>query len=164
MRLWSRPFLQHALESARRLLGGKPCKRQVAALPWRPTATGVEVMLITSRDTGRWVLPKGWPEKRESLHEAAAREAAEEAGLSGVIESSEAGRYFYGKVKSSGRRLRCEVLVYPMLVEDVASRWPERQERERAWFSPSEAAAKVRERDLAELLAHFRAPRHAVAA
>lgn len=147
--------MQDAVEMIRMLLGGSPRRRQVAALPWRDTLTGLEVMLITSRDTGRWVLPKGWPEGKEALFEAAAREASEEAGLSGAIASKEAGRYFYRKRKNSGRVLHCEVLVYPMQVEDVASRWPEAHQRRRAWFKPAEAAARVRERDLAELIARF---------
>ncbi|RUU02882.1 NUDIX hydrolase, partial [Mesorhizobium sp. USDA-HM6] len=71
-------------ERVRRLFGTAPCRLQVAALPWRKDDNGVEIMLITSRDTGRWVLPKGWPEAREPLCEAAAREAGEEAGLYGT--------------------------------------------------------------------------------
>ncbi len=67
----------HFAERIRRLFGAMPCRVQVAALPWRRTDQGVEVMLITSRDTGRWVIPKGWPEGQEDLYEAAAREAAE---------------------------------------------------------------------------------------
>ena len=95
-----------SVDRVRRFLGGVPARVQVAALPWREEDRGVEVMLITSRDTGRWVLPKGWPEGDEALHEAAMREAAEEAGLRGSISDKESGRYFYGKgLKSrNGRR------------------------------------------------------------
>jgi ADP-ribose pyrophosphatase YjhB (NUDIX family) len=70
-------------ERVKRLFGVAPCRLQVAALPWREGKHGLEIMLITSRDTGRWVLPKGWPEAREPLCDAAAREAGEEAGLRG---------------------------------------------------------------------------------
>ncbi|TIM18205.1 MAG: NUDIX domain-containing protein, partial [Mesorhizobium sp.] len=75
----------HLAERVQRLFGTAPCRLQVAALPWRDTKHGIEIMLITSRDTGRWVLPKGWPEAKELLCEAAAREAGEEAGLRGTI-------------------------------------------------------------------------------
>lgn len=144
-------------DSVRRLFGlGRPC-RQVAALPWRETDQGLEVMLITSRDTGRWVLPKGWPEGEEEFCDAAAREAAEEAGLSGDISEREAGRYTYRKVKRSGPDLPCEVVVYPLKVEEIADRWPERKQRRRAWFSPREAAARVQEEELAALLSAFQA-------
>jgi 8-oxo-dGTP pyrophosphatase MutT (NUDIX family) len=143
----------HIAERIRCLFGGMPCRVQVAALPWRKTAQGgVEVMLITSRDTGRWVIPKGWPEGQEDLYEAAAREAAEEAGLSGSVSRFEIGRYYYGKRQPSGMEARCEVLVFPMEIDQVAEKWPEQKKRKRKWFSPQAAAAMVRERDLGELI------------
>lgn len=145
----------HLAERIRRLFGAMPCRVQVAALPWRRTAQGVEVMLITSRDTGRWIIPKGWPEGQEDLYEAAAREAAEEAGLSGSVSRFEIGRYYYGKRQPSGMEARCEVLVFPMEIKTAAERWPEKSERRRQWFSPQAAAASVAEPDLAELIAAF---------
>jgi len=138
----------------RSLFGDAPCRLQVAALPWRKTVVGVEVMLITSRETGRWVLPKGWTEKGEAEWDAAAREAREEAGLKGHIARSEAGRFYYGKVKPSGT-VHCEVVVYPLHVEKVCDNWKEKGERNRAWFLSSKAAGLVKEPDLAELLAAF---------
>lgn len=149
-------------ESLARLFKLNRAYRQVAALPWRETGEGVEVMLITSRDTGRWVLPKGWPEGDEAFFDAAAREAAEEAGLTGDISEREAGRYVYRKARRSGSDRRCEVLVYPLRVERVADRWPERKQRRREWFSPAEAAARVQEAELAALLSAF-PPRDAAA-
>ena len=142
-------------EQVRRLFGGKPCRLQVAALPWRKTSDGVEIMLITSRDSGRWVLPKGWPEGREQLFDTAAREAAEEAGLGGAVARLEIGSYFYGKEFSSGLQRRCQVLVFPLEVDGMATAWPEKKERIRKWFSGAEAARLVRERDLGELIARF---------
>jgi 8-oxo-dGTP pyrophosphatase MutT (NUDIX family) len=143
-------------EQVRRLVGGKPLRLQVAALPWRRTQNGdVEVMLITSRDTGRWVLPKGWPEGREQLFDTAAREAGEEAGLGGAISHFEIGSYFYGKVLPSGMEHRCEVLVFPLEVDEIATAWPEKKERTRKWFSPAEAARLVKEADLSELIMRF---------
>jgi 8-oxo-dGTP pyrophosphatase MutT (NUDIX family) len=130
---------------------------QVAALPWRLGQSGVEILLITSRDTGRWVLPKGWPEAREPLSEAAAREAGEEAGLIGAISHIEAGRYFYAKALASGQEVPCEVLVYPLHVADLASKWKERHERERRWFAAGEAARMVAEPDLGQIIAAFSA-------
>lgn len=143
------------IDRLRRLFGGVPCHVQAAALPWREGEHGIEVMLVTSRETGRWVLPKGWPENDERLSEAAAREAAEEAGLAGAVAGREIGRFYYGKELSSGLRMRCEVRVFPMRVERVADKWPERKKRLRGWFSPAEAASRVREPDLGELIASF---------
>lgn len=142
-------------DRVRQLFGGKPCRLQVAALPWRLAPDGVEVMLITSRDTGRWVLPKGWPEGRELLHNSAAREAAEEAGLDGAISRSDMGSYFYSKVAPSGMEKRCEVLVFPLEVDAVASAWPEKKQRKRKWFPADEAARLVNEQDLGELIGRF---------
>jgi 8-oxo-dGTP pyrophosphatase MutT (NUDIX family) len=145
----------HIAEGVRRLFGGKPCRQQVAALPWRKTKDGIEVMLVTSRDTHRWVLPKGWPEGSERPFDTAAREAGEEAGLRGTISQREIGRYFYGKVLPSGMERRCEVLVFPLQVDQMDVNWPEKEERERKWFCPAEAASLVKERDLGELISRF---------
>lgn len=143
-------------ERVRRLLGGLPPRVQVAALPWRVGEDGeAQMLLVTSRGTGRWVLPKGWPERREPLHAAAAREAAEEAGVSGTVAEREVGRFYYGKAMPSGSQWRCEVRVYPLRVETVADKWPERKQRTRRWFSPEEAAALVDETDLGELIGLF---------
>jgi len=139
--------------------------QQVAALPWRRKNSGkVEVMLITSRDTGRWVLPKGWPERGETLWNAAAREAGEEAGLKGRVATDEIGRYHYDKLKASGELLHCEVAVFPLEVQAVASKWPEKGQRKRAWVSAKEAAERVQEPELAKLLKGFSGPANSLAA
>lgn len=129
-------------------------------MPWRDTGHGVEIMLITSRDTGRWVLPKGWPEAKELLCEAAAREAGEEAGLSGTISHHEAGRYFYAKALASGEEVPCEVLVFPLQVDKIADRWKEKRSRTRKWVSPAEAVRMVNEPDLGQIIAYFCADPH----
>ena len=135
-----------------RLLGDNACRIQVAALPWRLVDGNVEVLLITSRDTGRWVIPKGWPEGDEAYSDAAAREAGEEAGISGAVAPNEIGRYYYFKQLSSGSEKRCQVRVFPMEIDRVRDKWPERRKRQRAWFSPQEAAKRVREPDLAQII------------
>jgi len=142
-------------EQVRKLFGTVPCRLQVAALPWRMGVAGAEILLITSRDTGRWVLPKGWPEAREPLSEAAAREAVEEAGLTGTVSHIEAGRYFYAKGLASGEAVPCEVLVFPLQVDAMAEKWKERHERERRWVPAAEAAGMVKEPDLGRIIALF---------
>lgn len=147
-------------ERIRRFFGGMPARLQVAALPWRRSEDGkVELLLVTSRGTGRWVVPKGWQEKREEPHLAAAREAGEEAGVSGTVSPHAIGRFFYSKAQSSGLEWRCEVRVYPLEVEQIADTWPEAGARTRRWFSPHEAAGLVDEPDLGELIARFDADR-----
>lgn len=151
-------------EQLRRFFGGNPPRVQVAALPWRRRDDQVEILLVTSRDTGRWVLPKGWPEGRETLFEAAAREAAEEAGVSGTISHSEVGRYIYRKKRSGGIQLRCEVALFALEVTTVADIWPEKNERKRHWVSPQEAGEMVREADLAAILSSFKGSPRKIAA
>lgn len=119
------------------------------------TESGVEIMLITSRASGRWVLPKGWPEGTEQLHDAAAREAGEEAGISGAIATRQAGRYFYVKGLSSGEQIACEVLVYPLEVDGVAEKWKERRQRKRKWVAVAEATRMLSEPDLCKVVAAF---------
>jgi 8-oxo-dGTP pyrophosphatase MutT (NUDIX family) len=142
-------------EKIKQLLGAETCRVQVAALPWRKGPDGVEVMLITSRDTGRWILPKGWPEKDERLCEAALREAGEEAGLRGAVCKHEAGRYHYAKLSRAGEEFPCEVIVFPLEVDKVAEKWKERRQRERKWMSAADAAQAVHEPGLGELIAAF---------
>ncbi len=145
------------VQRVRRLFGATAgaCRLQVAALPWRKAGNGVEVLLITSRDTGRWVLPKGWPEGKEEFWEAAAREATEEAGLSGKVSHNEAGRFQYVKVLASGEEVPCEVVVYPLEVDKVSGKWKEKDERRRKWVSPAEAARMLNEPDLCQLIKAF---------
>jgi 8-oxo-dGTP pyrophosphatase MutT (NUDIX family) len=126
---------------------------QYAALPYR-LRNGVEVLLITSRETGRWVLPKGWPMKGRKPHAAAAREALEEAGIKGKVGKSAIGSYRYGKRLAQGI-MACTVEVYPLAVEQQMSRWPEQGQRTLAWFSATDAAGLVEEADLASLLRAF---------
>ena len=143
-------------ERLRSLFGSPPPRLQVAALPWRLGKKGtIEIMLVTSRDTRRWVLPKGWPEGEESLSEAAAREAQEEAGILGRIATTELGSYYYGKRLTTELERRCQVLVFPLEVRKTAEKWPEKKRRTRQWFEATEAASVVQEPDLAELIAGF---------
>lgn len=151
---------EHLAERVRKLFGTVPMRLQVAALPWREQDDHVEIMLITSRDTGRWVLPKGWPEAREPLCDAAAREAGEEAGLTGQVCPFEAGRYFYAKALPSGKEVPCEVLVFPLKVGAVAERWKEKRSRTRRWVACAEAETMVAEPDLSQIIAYFGANRH----
>ncbi len=125
---------------------------QIAALCWRKKRGQVEVLLITSRDTGRWVIPKGWPMDGRTAPEAAAIEAWEEAGVRGAIAQTEFGRFHYDKLHPSKPTLHCEVAVFPLRVARLEPKFPEQKERRRKWFSASKAAKAVHEPELAELI------------
>lgn len=129
--------------------------RQFGALPYRKREDGLEVLLISSRETRRWILPKGWPMKGIKPHDAAAREAMEEAGLLGNIAKLPIGSFSYPKKLKNGAALKCEVTVYPMKVDRELKRWPEATERTRRWFSINDAIDAVEETDLRELLIQF---------
>lgn len=132
-----------------------PYKIQVAALPWRLAEGGIQILLITSRESGRWILPKGWPEKNEALCDAAAREAGEEAGIRGAVEADDIGRYVYAKTRASGVELACEVRVFPLKVKNLADKWKEARERRRRWMRVGEAIAAIREPELCALIEEF---------
>ncbi len=127
-------------------------RRQSAALPMLDTPEGPRLVLITSRETRRWVVPKGWIEPREPPHRSAAREAFEEAGLAGEAEATPCGRYEYAKKLARGTLAPTEVLVFRFRVTALLDHWPERRERERRLFAPAEAAALVAEPELAVLI------------
>jgi 8-oxo-dGTP pyrophosphatase MutT (NUDIX family) len=133
-------------------------KLQYGALCWRPGADGVEVLLITSRDTGRWVIPKGWPIPGLSPEAAAAQEAWEEAGAQGVMNPLCVGRFGYQKCLSVTASVPCAVAVYAMRVEALAKSYPELKERRRKWFALAEASSLVAEPELAMILAQFTPP------
>ncbi len=129
--------------------------RQVAALPIRREADGsVSVLLVTSRQTKRWVIPKGWPWSDCKDSEAAAREAHEEAGVLGLVQAEPLGSFVYEKRRASGpERVRADV--YALEVTSVLDSWPEHEQRKRAWFTLQEAANVVSDLELRDLLLVF---------
>lgn len=145
---------RHTADKTGRSFGDAVLPLQVAALPWRQAGAIIEVMLVTSRGRRRWVLPKGWAEKNERLCDAAAREAQEEAGLSGAVSSREFGRYTYVKGDADDG-LACEVRVFPLEVTHVADKWKESRERSRKWMNAAQAATAVQDPRLRALIAAF---------
>ncbi len=129
---------------------------QVGALCWRKAAGGVvKVLLITSRDTGRWVIPKGWPMRRRSDAEAAAREAFEEAGVRGAIAKRSMGLFSYRKGLGKGVLINCVVRVFPLEVSEMLRKYPETGQRKVKWFTTSKAAKRVGEPELAAMIRGF---------
>jgi 8-oxo-dGTP pyrophosphatase MutT (NUDIX family) len=131
---------------------GQDCRAQYGALCWRMHRGKVEVLLITSRDTGRWVIPKGWPMAGLTPAEAAAREAWEEAGVEGAINPGDLGSFGYAKLISPKRSLPCVVQVFSLRVTALKAKFPERKERSRKWFALEKAARNVAEPELRALL------------
>jgi 8-oxo-dGTP pyrophosphatase MutT (NUDIX family) len=128
---------------------------QVAALCWRAGSRGLEVLLITSRKSRRWILPKGWPEPELSMADNAAREAFEEAGVIGKIEAASIGIYHYLKERREGGGLPCNVEVFALAVTRQLDDWPEKKIRTLAWVPLNEAIAKVSEPGVRLILKRF---------
>lgn len=132
--------------------------RQCAALPFRVIDGRTEVLLITSRETRRWIVPKGWVEKDTKPDRMAAREAFEEAGVVGTVVKPPYGTYRYGKRLTSTKTVTCDVTVYLLRVEEELEDWPEKDQRERAWMAPGAAAMAVGENGLVEMLLRLALP------
>lgn len=133
-------------------------RQQYAALCFRYCGNGddVEILLVTSRTTQRWIIPRGWPMKRKKPHEAAAIEAWEEAGVRGRVRKAAIGRYTYLKMLDNGDVVPCMVDVFQIEVTGTETSFKERGERLVEWVRPDEAARRVREIELKSLLVDFR--------
>lgn len=125
---------------------------QYAALPYRIVGRRLEVLLITSRETRRWVIPKGWPMSGLKPHQTAAVEAAEEAGVEGEIEATAIGSYRYLKRIKDGMTIPTQVIVFPLLVQKQADHWREQDQRQVHWLAYRQAAARVTEPNLKRLI------------
>ena len=125
---------------------------QYAALPWRDSGEGREVLLISSRDTGRWVIPKGWPIRGLTPAQSAAREAYEEAGVGGQMTNKPIGFFAYPKKLENGRTQNCTVEVFALEQMIQHPSWPEQGQRKLQWFSLPEAANAVQEPKLKDII------------
>ena len=130
-------------------------------MPYRTAGPAVDaavsVLLVTSRQTKRWVLPKGNLVEGLSAHDSAAHEALEEAGVRGGACPTPIGSYRYRKRKRTGAAIMVEVEVFPIAVTDELDEWDEDDERERRWFSLRDAAEAVQEPELKDIIRSFRA-------
>ena len=130
--------------------------KQVAALCWRTSLRGLEVLLITSRNSRRWIMPKGWPQPDLTAAENAAREAFEEAGVTGKIGNQPVGHYHYLKQRREGAAMPVSVDVYALAVTKQLEDWPEKGQRSMIWVPFNEAIDKISEPGLRGVLKDFR--------
>jgi 8-oxo-dGTP pyrophosphatase MutT (NUDIX family) len=138
---------------------------QYGALPYRfsPYAA-LEILVLTTRQTRSWIVPKGWPIRGLKPEKSAAREAWEEAGVRGRIGAKPIGAFTYAKaLDEAGRSVTCEVRIFPLLVERQSETWPEFDQRIVQWVDPERAIALVKEPGLRALISAF-AKRAAAAA
>ena len=128
---------------------------QYAALPWRWAENHLEILLVTTLSTRRWVVPKGWPIEGRTPSECAAQEAFEEAGVVGATALRPVGSFSYVKHRKTGELIPCRVAVFALEVEQQRRTWPEKTVRETCWCSVDEALARVSDQGLKRLIAKF---------
>lgn len=129
--------------------------RQVAALVWRPGTTGADILLVTSRTSGHWLIPRGWPIEGKSDDLSALQEAFEEAGVFALRTDSMVGTYQYTKGLVDGSLLPCVVDVFAISSPRLLDAWPEMAQRQRRWYGVEAAASQVREPALSDLIRGF---------
>jgi len=125
--------------------------RRVGGEPDAP----IEIMLVTSRQTRRWIIPKGNIDYGMAPHAAAAQEAEEEAGVRGDIGRQPLGSFTYAKRVVSGLCVNAKVVVFPLAVRDVMDDWKESKWRRRQWFAIEDVAEAIQEPELCEIIAAF---------
>ena len=130
----------------------RPSLLQVGALCCRDTGSDPEVLLIRSLDSNRWIIPKGWPMRGKTLAEAAAIEAYEEAGIIGKVAKEPIGEFASHKGLGNGLKVRTNVIVYPLAVDDQVSDYPETGQRDLLWMPLEEAALRCEDDGLRQLL------------
>jgi 8-oxo-dGTP pyrophosphatase MutT (NUDIX family) len=129
---------------------------QYAALPYRVNGDArPEVMLVTSRETRRWIIPKGWPHRGKTPRQSAACEAFEEAGVVGAVGRRPIGSFSYRKQLKRGVVVDCEVRVFALKVKRQCKSWPEQGQRRSAWHAPGDAARLIREPHLRQIIRKF---------
>lgn len=123
--------------------------QQVGALPWRIAKNGeARILLVTSRRSGRWIVPKGWPMEGFAPRQTASREALEEGGVIGVLSKAPVTTYRYIKRLDNGANVTCRVAVYGLNVRGTLVDWREKAQRQRRWFSLAAAADRLGDREL----------------
>ncbi len=130
-------------------------RTQFAALCYRMVRDKPEILLITSRGSGRWIVPKGWPMPGKTPANIALAEAWEEAGVRGRAYEHCLGVYSYTKAVGPERGLPCLAMVYPIRVKTLAGKYPEAGQRKQKWLRPKKAAARVAEPELAHIIRAF---------
>lgn len=134
----------------------RPKPLQTAALCYCKEGDAIRVLLVSSRGTKRWIIPKGWPMRGKTTSEAAVIEAWEEAGVrAGRTSDVPLGTYVYDKISDSGLPVRVETLVFAVEVKALEECFPEAGERRRKWVTPSQAAQMVAEPGLKKIVANF---------
>ncbi len=130
-------------------------RTQFAALCYEEVKGKLRILLITTRGTGRWIIPRGWPMDGKTPSETARIEAWEEAGVVGKVSEQSLGLFSYNRDLGDDPDVPCVAMVYPVKVKSLADDFPEAGQRDRVWLSPKKAATRVAEPELAQIIRNF---------
>ena len=130
-------------------------RTQFAALCFRVKNDKTQILLITSRGSGRWIIPRGWPMDNKTPSQAALTEAWEEAGVKGKAYEISLGLYSYTREIGDEGSVPCVAMVYPVKVKSLEKKFPEAGQRKRSWLGVDKAAERVDERELANIIRSF---------
>ena len=128
---------------------------QIGALCYRVTAKNVNILLITSRRSKRWIIPKGWKVDKMNSRKSVALEAWEEAGVQGQVSKRSIGKYYYRKRSTKNEFFTCAVKVFSLEVKANKKKFPERGQRKLKWVSPAAAIDLVAEPELKTVIKNF---------
>jgi 8-oxo-dGTP pyrophosphatase MutT (NUDIX family) len=130
---------------------------QYGVLPFRwNKRNGLQILLVTSRETRRWIVPKGWPIKDLKPAESAAREAYEEAGIRWTVKARSIGSFLYDKrLADPDMMVSCEVKLFALAVERQERDWPEKGQRDSKWVSIDEALHLAGDAGLKDVIQGF---------
>jgi phosphohistidine phosphatase len=124
--------------------------KQSAVIPYRFKSGKLEILLISSLKKKNWIIPKGFVENGISAQKSAEKEALEEAGVKGIVQSNLLG--IYHQKKWGGN---CQIEVYAMSVNQELDLWPEKELRERKWFNIKDAIDLIYNKDLKQIVKEF---------
>ena len=129
--------------------------QQIGALCYRRKGSKINILLISSRRSGRWIIPKGWKLDKLNNRKSAALEAWEEAGVQGRVSARRVGAYFYRKKKTEDSYFTCQVKVFSLQVMKMKKNFPEKNQRKQIWVTPAKAINLLMEPELKELVKKF---------
>ena len=126
---------------------------QYGALPYR-RGKSIELLLITSRKAGRWIIPKGWPIDGSSPSTPPPERPMRKRGSAASSAKRRSACTSTGSGRRRGRRVSCRVKVFPLRVKRQRRKWPERHQRKTKWVSLREAVSLVAEKELRALISN----------
>ncbi len=129
-------------------------ERQSGVVPYAIVEGTPVFLLVTSRQRGHWIFPKGRIPERMTPWQSAAREAYDEAGVEGAVATEPIGSYRAWKTRGM-RRMVIEVEMYPLRVERQLDAWRETGERYRHWVTLAEAARLITNKQIVEVVRSF---------